>query len=107
MGERRARVEVHRSGGFAGISRTAVADTDQLGAQQTGELLELLDHSRADEHGGPSPRPSTRGADRFQYDFTIEQDDRTESFVRDEAELTPGQQRLLRWVLANGAAAPG
>ena len=101
MSDPRVRVEVVRSGGFAGISRTALADTAQLDQQQSAELRQLLDESAEDRTQRAPASGPPQGADRFQYDVTIQEDDHTESFVRQESELTPAEQRLVRWVLSS------
>ncbi|MDX6325572.1 MAG: Emfourin [Nocardioidaceae bacterium] len=101
MGEGRVRVEVTRSGGVTGIGRSAVADSGELDVAGATELVRLVDECSFGEADASSAvGVSTSGADRFQYDVTVQRGDQVLSFVRSEPELTPAEQQLLRWVLS-------
>jgi hypothetical protein len=105
MSEDRVRVEVSRSGGFAGVTRTASVDTDSLDTAQAAELRRLVGASRA-ASVPPARRPSADGADRFQYEITVEHGGQTDRAVCGEPDLTPEEQELVRWVLSGGAPRP-
>ena len=86
-----ARVELVRSGGFAGISRRW---TSELGEDEAAELERVFD-----QVGDPSPEPG--GADRFQYELTLTRDNgRTRALTVREgaipAELGPVLERYAR-----------
>jgi hypothetical protein len=68
------RVEIVRSGGFAGITTRAEVDSSTLPESQAQEIAALLDRVRPETLPRSAP---PRGADRFQYDVTIERDGRT------------------------------
>ena len=67
------RIEVRRSGGFAGVSRTFAIDTSSLPAARAAQI-ERLARDLA---------PSSSSPDAFSYDVTI--DDRTFREVDAEA----------------------
>jgi hypothetical protein len=104
----RVRVEVERSGGFAGMVTRRSLDTAELPADEAGELRRLV--AAADVAGlaqrlADAPAPP-RGADRFQYDVTVhhgEQVDRVT--VRDGSvppELAPLLARVTRSPSSSG-----
>jgi hypothetical protein len=66
------RIEVQRSGGFAGLTRTASVDTGRLPAAEARRIedsVRVLDLEAAGRQAaGARPRP-----DGFQYDVTIEE----------------------------------
>jgi emfourin len=79
-----ARIELVRSGGFAGLSLRAAVDTavpDDPDAAWFARALEGLDLSRlaarddtvVEGSGGPLPRPGQ--PDRFHYDLAVDSDD--------------------------------
>jgi hypothetical protein len=102
MPETGTRVEVVRSGGFAGIRVHAVVDTATLPAEEAEDVARLVQgldlaalaaRTRAEEPAGG------RGADRFQYDVDVEHDGQHHRFsVRDGAvpsEVAPLLKRVL------------
>jgi hypothetical protein len=96
------RVDVGRSGGFAGIGRSGSADTTQLEAENSTTLRHLVDEFIAEETGSSRRRMARRGADRFHYDVTIVRDGDRTSFILDEQNLRPAEQRIIDWVLQRG-----
>ena len=100
MAGERVRVEVTRSGGFAGISRTRAVDTADLDEERADTLRTLVEESRLETRtaGGPV----AGGADRFQYDVTIVRNSQRRSIVLHEPDLSEAQERLIRWVLKGG-----
>ncbi len=107
MSDERVRVEVNRSGGFAGITRTASLDTESLDAAKAAELRRLVGVSRAASSPAAAGEPAARrGADRFQFEITVEHDGQTETVARAEPDLTPVEQQLVRWVLTGTEPEP-
>ena len=101
MGDEQDRIEVHRSGGFAGIGLSGSQDIGALPEDDARELQALLDQLDAD----PSPRaarPSAGGADRFQYEITVSRGGKRRSLVLPETELTPAQRNVLTRILRAG-----
>jgi hypothetical protein len=66
------RVRLVRSGGLAGLSMVATADTDDLPADQRDVVSRLL----TEDLRGPGVSPPG-GADQFSYQLEIKQGDRT------------------------------
>jgi hypothetical protein len=98
------RVSLVRSGGFHGIRRSAVVDTDALdreGAEQLRRLAWEADLSRI---GEPTMSVSP---DRFRYTLTIEEGARKEtlSFPEDRVpdSVRPLFERLSREIDGSGA----
>lgn len=106
MAQERVKVEVVRSGGFAGLTRTASVDTDQLDDAAAEELRRLCEDSElgSGRTGAPSPVPPG-AADLFQYGVTVQRGGRKVSFARSEPQLTPAERRLVSWVF--GARSEG
>jgi hypothetical protein len=98
MAGERLRVEVTRSGGFAGISRTGTVDTGDLDEGRAEMLRTLVDQCRL-EIRPETGRREAGGADRFQYGVTIVRDGQKRSIVLREPDLSEAQERLIRWVL--------
>jgi len=91
------RIVLERSGGFAGITRTASVSTDQLPAEEAQKMAELVDAARF--HELPSVIRSTEpGADRFQYKITVESERGKHTVLVDEAAVPPRLQPLLDWM---------
>lgn len=86
------RIEVTRSGGFAGLSRHAVLDT---AARPDADHLHALAHSAL---AAPRSAPTT-ARDGFTYTLTI--DGRTVETA--DPALTPEQRELIAQVLGEGA----
>ena len=93
------RLELRRSGGFAGITRSASVDTADLPSEEADELAGLLErsgvlHSAA---GGPARAPGA--PDRFRYRLVVERrEERVEVAFGEEAmgpELRALVERLL------------
>jgi emfourin len=87
------RIEVTRSGGFAGIGRTAAVHTS---GRADGPFLEAL----AREVTAQAPRSGAHGVpDGFSYEITV--DGRTVQCA--DPHLTPAQRELITAVLGEGA----
>jgi hypothetical protein len=91
------RIQVQRSGGFAGLSRMTAVDTADLPpaeARDIEERMRSIDFdAAARQTASTQPRP-----DSFQYDVTIENGDgRRQMTLRDPT--PPGFQDLYRRML--------
>jgi emfourin len=102
----RIRVEVVRSGGFAGLSRAAAMDTADLDHERAEQLRSLVDESQIDRLTGAPP--GRGGApDRYQYDVTVTRGNHRRSIVLHEAEMPDAARRLVRWVLQGASPRSG
>ncbi|NJP42156.1 protealysin inhibitor emfourin [Actinacidiphila epipremni] len=86
------RIEVTRSGGFAGLSRHAVLDT---ATRPDAEHL----HALAEAALGAAPTVPVPHPDGYAY--TVDVDGRTIQFA--DPVLTPAQRELVMEVLGEGA----
>jgi len=76
------RVQVERSGGFAGISRVWSLDTAELGPDAAARLHRLVDDVQGAGPARDTPQPGTAGAppdvpDAFGYRVTVARDGQT------------------------------
>jgi hypothetical protein len=99
------RVDLVRSGGFAGLSMQASADTAALPAGEAGELATLVDKLDLADLAERAKRP-VRGADRYQYDLTIQRGRSRHQVSVAEESATPELKALVSWLLKY-AAKPG
>jgi emfourin len=90
------RVDVVRSGGFAGIPTEASVDASALEPHEVEALERVVEQSKP-------PGPPAEGADWFQYDITVTRgsDRRTATFT--ENELPPEVGKVVERVLSLGA----
>jgi hypothetical protein len=95
------RVEVERSGGFAGLVTHSEADTANLPPPDADELrrlvadVDLAGLTGRTSAGGPR---TARGADRFQYDVTVQAGSQTYQFTVYDGAIPPELQPLLSYV---------
>jgi hypothetical protein len=89
------RVEVRRSGGFAGRVTDHVADTAALDPAEADELRRLI---AALEATDPASTARSRGADRFQYDVTVHRGARRRRYTADDGALTSELRGLVEFV---------
>lgn len=87
------RIQVTRTGGFAGIERRAEVDTS--GRPDAAEWQALAEAALADGRG----EPSTGVPDGFHYEITV--DGRTVHCA--DPRLSPAQRTLVSRVLKEGA----
>jgi hypothetical protein len=98
----RIRVDVVRSGGFAGLTRAATMDTEELDGERAMQLRKLVDESQIQSLA--SAPPGGGAADRFQYDVTVTRGDHRTSIVLRESEMPDAAHRLVRWVLQTASS---
>jgi hypothetical protein len=72
VSEERIRIELVRSGGFAGISQRASVDTDKLPPEEAASVAKLVRAVDFDALAGLASG-SPGAADRFQYDLDVQQ----------------------------------
>jgi hypothetical protein len=98
------RLELRRSGGFAGIARSASVDTADLPAEEADELAGLLERSGVLRAGRDAGRParSPGAPDRFRYRLVVERrEERVEVGFGEEA-MGPELRALVERLLAAG-----
>lgn len=98
MAEDSVRVDLVRSGGFAGMTVHACVDSATLPAGEASELAALLDRLDMADLTERATRP-TRGADRFQYDLTIQRGESRYHVSLPENAVPPDLRPLLTWLL--------
>jgi len=92
------KVEFWRTGGVAGIRLTSTLDTEKLPPQEADRLRRLI--STACFFDQPSSlKSSTSGADRFQYQVTVEEGDRIKKVEIDESCIPRTFQPLIDYLL--------
>jgi hypothetical protein len=94
------RIEVERSGGFAGLTRRRSIDAGELPPELADAARTLLAATSRDE----APAASTRGADRFQYRLRVSDASGEHELVASEEQLAPELGALARWVIQHGKA---
>ena len=90
-------VRHERSGGFAGITVNAEVDSASLSAKQAGELKGLV------EKAFPSDQPKKKSAlmpDQFEYEFVVEDGDKTKTYQLNDQTLTDEMRALSKWLIA-------
>ena len=92
------RVTVERSGGFAGITKTASVDRDALApadAETMDELVRDVDDAAPIADAAPSQE-----RDRFEYSVTLETGDGLRTITASESQASPSLRRLIEWVMS-------
>lgn len=90
-------IKLERSGGFTGIPQTHSVSTDQLSQDDARQVSDLV--QKAGFYELPSTIRSTRpGADRFQYDITVEGERGAHKVTVDEGAVPSQLQPLLDWL---------
>src|ERR1700676_3279526 len=91
------RILFKRSGGFAGISQTKSISTDQMPAEEAQKVTSLV--QQAGFFALPPVIESTQpGADRFQYQISVDGEQGAHSVQVDESAVPPSLQPLLDWM---------
>ncbi len=88
------KIDLERSGGFAGVTLRASVDTAKLPAAEADQLAGLLARVDLDELARrPSGIPTA--PDRFQYDLTVTRGGRRQHVTFGERAVTPELRPLL------------
>ena len=100
------RIEIERTGGFAGLSMTAAVDIDDLPAEEAAVLHAALAAARFFELParieGDAP-----GADRFHYQLTVIEPDRRHTIQAGESALPAALRPLVDVVWATACRERG
>jgi hypothetical protein len=83
-----------RSGGLAGMGVRTDVDSASLAGPDATQLRQLL---APVDFGKPMPPP--RGADRFQYDITLERGGRSQSLTAYDGSMPPELKALADWLV--------
>lgn len=88
-------IQVVRRGGIAGVTLRGEADSAELAGAggDTEELLRSLPSGRSPSPGRP---------DRFRYEITVTDGERSQTAHFNEDELPEGLRPIVRAALANG-----
>src|SRR4051794_32006262 len=94
-----SRVQLVRSGGFAGLSQQWNVDPATLDPTAAQHLDQLVAAVQAE--GPAAPAPPSRGADRYQYDLQlVDADGNAHELTLQDASLTSAQRELVQFLLA-------
>jgi len=91
------KIQVERSGGFAGMRLKVAVDTDLLAPQEKRDVEALAETARRSQISSANP-----GADRFQYRITIEDQGATETIETGEAGMPEPLQAFVQKVILLG-----
>jgi hypothetical protein len=91
------RVSVERSGGFAGIVKTASVDEDELSPDEARTMGELVRALGPAEQAGDTDNTQR---DRFEYAVTVETNEGSRTITAGEAEASAPLRQLIDWVTA-------
>ncbi len=92
------RIDLARSGGFAGITVRSSLDTSQLGPEEAAAVEALVEEAKLDQLPSTAGRPGA--VDRFQYDLAVTSGGRRRVVSVGEKEVTPELRRLIDEVMA-------
>jgi hypothetical protein len=87
------KIEVIRSGGFAGLRRSKTIDANQLSASDRKRIEEVL--NAANFFKLPETVTQSQSRDEFQYRISINVGGESHTIVRSERELTGPLNELL------------
>jgi hypothetical protein len=93
------RIELERSGGFAGLSLKASVDTSQLPPGEAARIAELVDRVDFDALAARASEATHRAPDRFQYDLVVSQGGRRHELSLGESAVTPELRPLLDYLM--------
>jgi hypothetical protein len=94
VSEQRIRIDLVRSGGFAGISQHASVDTDKLPPEEAAGVAELVRAVDFDALAALASGPP-RAPDRFQYDLDVQQGRRRHHLTLGERSVPPELRALI------------
>lgn len=94
------RITLKRSGGFSGIRTTASLDLSKLPKNKIAEAKALIDAAKFFDLPR-SIQPDRPQPDRFQFELTIETDDRAHTVSIAEEAASKDLRALLAWLQKN------
>jgi hypothetical protein len=90
-------IDFERTGGFAGARLATTIHSEDLPAEEEGQLRDLI--AAADFFQQPATSPGRApGADRFQYKVSVEGDGRRHTIQVNEGAIPPELRPLLQWL---------
>ena len=92
------KIQFARTGGVAGIRLTATLDSESLPPEEADRLRRLIAAASFFEQP-PSRHSRIGGADRFQYEVTVEEGDRIKKVELDESSVPETLQPLLDYLV--------
>lgn len=97
------KIQVERSGGFAGIGSSTTVDTQSLSPNEANEIQKLIQNSHFFEIPSKSPQYSSKtkkgAADYFTYKITIQNDEREHSVQFNDINMQPKIKPLLDFLM--------
>ncbi len=99
------RVQLVRSGGFAGLTETRDVDASTLQAPVAGRLRELLEAtngSNGSARSNGSGRGRAQGMDRYQYEIRVEDSRKVRQLCLAEGQMSPSERELVTLLLSCG-----
>jgi hypothetical protein len=94
VSEEPIRIDLVRSGGFAGISQRASVDTGKLPPEEAARVAKLVRAVDFDALAGVATGPP-RAPDRFQYDLDVQQGGRHHHLTLGERSVPPELRALI------------
>jgi hypothetical protein len=90
------KIYFERSGGFAGISSSAVVDTHSLPPDETDKIQSMIDNAKGffDSNISSSP-PPRRAADYFKYKITVQTEEGMQNTIETNDITMPSELRPL------------
>ncbi len=92
------KINIERSGGFAGLNNTFSADESELASSQVDQIKALLKNSKSFDPTS-SPLPKKGAADYFTYKITIQDDDQTHTVNTTDVTMPPELRTIVDLVL--------
>lgn len=92
------RVELERTGGFAGMRMAATIDSESLSREEAGRLRELVEAAGFFNLPEKIDNPDAAGADRFLYTVAVETEGLRHTVHTSEAAAPPALRLLIQWL---------
>jgi hypothetical protein len=89
------RIDFKRSGGFSGLRMSKTIDSNNLNPDESKRLIDLVEFT--DFFDLPTVIAGT-GADRYQYNLTIDWDGKMHSVQIGESAIPPKLMPLINWI---------
>ncbi len=105
MSDTGTRIDLARSGGFAGITVRSSLDTSELPPDDAAMIEALVEAANLGQLPSTAARPGE--VDRFQYDLSVTRGGQRLAVSVGEKEVTPELRRLIDEVMARRRRSPG
>ena len=90
-------IRFQQSGGFSGMRKTSIVDTQALPAREAKKVQRLVESAGFFDLPEHFPRPKS-GADYFTYSITVEDGDRSHSVEVSEPSAPQSLRPLIRYL---------